>query len=50
MEHDAALPDKDLIAASLDGISQTDMRVFWKVMHQIEANLIQMAQGDTIVD
>ena len=45
------LPDlTDMISVSLEGISQRDMRVFWKVMHQIEANLIQMAQGDTIVD
>ena len=40
----------DMISGSLDGISQRDMRVFWKVMHQIEANLIQMAQGETVVD
>jgi MarR family transcriptional regulator for hemolysin len=48
---DELLPDlTDMISESLDGISQKDMRVFWKVMHQIESNLIQMAQGDTIVD
>ncbi|KXU87090.1 transcriptional regulator [Caballeronia megalochromosomata] len=48
---DQMLPElTDMISGSLDGISQRDMRVFWKVMHQIEANLIQMAQGDTIVD
>jgi MarR family transcriptional regulator for hemolysin len=48
---DEMLPDlTDMISESLDGISQKDMRVFWKVMHQIETNLIQMAQGDTIVD
>jgi DNA-binding MarR family transcriptional regulator len=48
---DKMLPDlTDMISVSLEGISQRDMRVFWKVMHQIEANLIQMAQGDTIVD
>jgi MarR family transcriptional regulator, organic hydroperoxide resistance regulator len=40
----------EMMSESLDGISQRDMRAFWKVMHQIEANLIQMAQGDTIVD
>ena len=40
----------DMISASLDGISQKDMRVFWKVMHQIEQNLAQMSQDDTIVD
>jgi DNA-binding MarR family transcriptional regulator len=48
---DEMLPDlTDMISASLDGISQKDMRVFWKVMHQIESNLIQMAQGATVVD
>lgn len=48
---DEMLPDLiDMISGSLDGISQKDMRVFWKVMHQIETNLVQMAQGDTIVD
>ncbi|MFP3564397.1 MarR family winged helix-turn-helix transcriptional regulator [Paraburkholderia sp. SIMBA_030] len=48
---DKMLPDlTDMISVSLEGISQRDMRVFWKVMHQIEANLIQMAKGDTIVD
>jgi MarR family transcriptional regulator, organic hydroperoxide resistance regulator len=40
----------DLITASLDGISQANMRVFWKVMHQIEANLIQMAQDQAVLD
>ena len=48
---DEMLPDlTDMISVSLDGISQKDMRVFWKVMHQIESNLIQMAQGATVVD
>jgi MarR family transcriptional regulator, organic hydroperoxide resistance regulator len=48
---DEVLPDlTDMISESLDGISQKDMRVFWKVMHRIEANLIQMAQGETVVD
>lgn len=40
----------EMISVSLDGISQRDMKVFWKVVHQIEANLFQMAQGDTVVD
>jgi MarR family transcriptional regulator for hemolysin len=40
----------DMISASLDGITQRDMRVFWKVMHQIENNLNQASQGDTVVD
>jgi hypothetical protein len=40
----------DLMSASLDGISASNMRVCWKVMHQIEANLIQMAKGQTVID
>jgi MarR family transcriptional regulator for hemolysin len=48
---DEMLPELiDLIAASLDGISQTDMRVFWKVMHQIETNLTEMAQDQAVID
>src|SRR5258706_647070 len=48
---DEILPDLiDLIAASLDGISQTDMRVFWKVIHQIETNLTGMAQDQAVID
>jgi len=39
-----------MISASLDGITQKDMRVFWKVMHQIESNLGRMSQGDSVVD
>ncbi|MGF6754054.1 MarR family winged helix-turn-helix transcriptional regulator [Paraburkholderia sp. GAS334] len=48
---DELLPElTEMISASLDGITQRDMRVFWKVMHQIEANLTQMSQDDTMVD
>ena len=48
---DEILPDLiDLIAESLDGISQTDMRVFWKVMHQIETNLIERARDQAVID
>ncbi|WP_028223631.1 MarR family winged helix-turn-helix transcriptional regulator [Paraburkholderia oxyphila] len=48
---DELLPElTDMISASLDGISQKDMRVFWKVMHRIETNLVQIAQGDSVVD
>jgi DNA-binding MarR family transcriptional regulator len=48
---DELLPDlTDMISESLDGISQKDMRVFWKVMHQIESNLIQMSQSDSVID
>jgi MarR family transcriptional regulator for hemolysin len=45
------LPEiSNMIGASLDGISQRDMRVFWKVMHQIEKNLVQLSQDETVVD
>lgn len=48
---DELLPDlTEMISASLDGISERDMRVFWKVTHQIEKNLTQMSQGDTVMD
>jgi MarR family transcriptional regulator for hemolysin len=40
----------NMISLSLSGISQKDMRIFWKVMHQIEKNLSQMSNDDTIVD
>jgi MarR family transcriptional regulator, organic hydroperoxide resistance regulator len=45
------LPDlTEMISESLDGITQRDMRVFWKVMHQIEANLHQKARDDSVED
>jgi MarR family transcriptional regulator, organic hydroperoxide resistance regulator len=48
---DEVLPDMvDMFALSLAGISPKDMRVFWKVTHQIEQNLIQMSQGDAALD
>src|SRR5258708_6938003 len=48
---DEALPKvTDMISNSLDGITQKDMRIFWKVMHQLERNLVQMAQDDAVVD
>jgi MarR family transcriptional regulator for hemolysin len=49
---DKMLPElTDLMSASLDGISQVNMRVFWKVMHQIETNLVQMGgQERTVLD
>lgn len=48
---DELLPElTDMISASLVGITQRDMRVFWKVMHQIERNLTRKSQGDTVVD
>lgn len=48
---DEMLPDMvDMFVLSLEGISPKEMRVFWKVTHQIEKNLIQMAQGDAALD
>ena len=48
---DEMLPElTDMISSSLDGITQRDMRTFWKVMHQIETNLMRKAQDDTVVD
>ncbi|KXU82400.1 transcriptional regulator [Paraburkholderia monticola] len=48
---DEVLPEMvDMFALSLAGISPKDMRVFWKVTHQIEKNLIQMSQGDAALD
>jgi DNA-binding MarR family transcriptional regulator len=48
---DEMLPElTEMISASLEGITQKDMRTFWKVMHQIETNLNQTAQNDTAVD
>src|SRR3984885_14352902 len=38
-----------MISGSFGGVDPDEMRVFWKVMHQIEANLTQKAQGDTVV-
>ncbi|CAE6817343.1 Transcriptional regulator SlyA [Paraburkholderia aspalathi] len=48
---DEMLPElTEMISASLEGISAKDLRVFWKVMHQIEDNLTQMSQGDSVID
>ncbi|MGA7777517.1 MAG: MarR family transcriptional regulator [Paraburkholderia sp.] len=48
---DEMLPElTEMISASLEGITQKDMRTFWKVMHQIETNLNQASQSDTVVD
>jgi Transcriptional regulators len=48
---DDILPEfTDIHSASLDGISSRDMRVFWKVAHQIEQNLIQMSKDDAALD
>src|ERR1700758_2362476 len=48
---DDMLPEiVEMFSASLEGISTQDMRVFWKVAHQIEKNLIQMSRGDAALD
>ncbi|MFM0630392.1 MarR family winged helix-turn-helix transcriptional regulator [Paraburkholderia xenovorans] len=48
---DEMLPElTEMISSSFDGITQKDMRIFWKVMRQIETNLTQKSQGDTVVD
>jgi MarR family transcriptional regulator for hemolysin len=48
---DDMLPELvDMFSASLDGISPRDMRVFWKVAHQIEKNLMQMSKDDGALD
>lgn len=40
----------DMISSSIDGISQKEMQTFWKVMHKIEDNLLNMPQDDSIMD
>ncbi|MFL9965064.1 MarR family transcriptional regulator [Paraburkholderia sediminicola] len=48
---DELLPElTEMISASLDGITPRDMRVFWKVMHQVEKNLARKAQDDSVED
>src|ERR1700730_12386667 len=48
---DDILPEfTDIHSASLDGLSSRDMRVFWKVAHQIEQNLIQISKDDAALD
>jgi MarR family transcriptional regulator for hemolysin len=48
---DAMLPELvNMFSASLDGISPRDMRVFWKVAHQIENNLVQMSKDEAALD
>jgi MarR family transcriptional regulator, organic hydroperoxide resistance regulator len=48
---DEMLPElTEMISASLDGIPAKDLQVFWKVMHQIEDNLIMMSQSDSVID
>lgn len=40
----------EMISASLQGISAQDLQVFWKVLHQIEDNLILLSQDDSAID
>ena len=40
----------ETISASLEGITQKDLRIFWKVMHQIEVNLKGMSQDNEVLD
>ncbi|MHB9834649.1 MarR family winged helix-turn-helix transcriptional regulator [Paraburkholderia terrae] len=48
---DEMLPElTEMISASLEGIPAQDLEVFWKVMHQIEDNLTQMSQSDSVID
>ncbi|KXU82786.1 transcriptional regulator [Paraburkholderia monticola] len=48
---DELMPElTQMIATSLDGITPRDIRAFWKVMHQIEHNLNQMSQDNSVVD
>ena len=43
------LPDVvKMISASFDGVDKEEMLVFWKVLHQIEQNLIAMSNGNTV--
>ena len=43
------LPDVvKMISASFDGVDKEEMFVFWKVLHQIEQNLIAMSNGNTV--
>lgn len=39
-----------MIATSLEGIPEKDLLVFWHVLHQIEVNLTQMSQSDSVID
>ena len=43
------LPDVvKMISASFDGVDKDEMLVFWKVLHQIDADLIAMSNGNTL--
>jgi DNA-binding MarR family transcriptional regulator len=46
---DQILPEVvKMIDASFDGVDEEEIRVFWKVLHRIEQNLMSMANGDTV--
>jgi MarR family transcriptional regulator for hemolysin len=48
---DELLPEiTAMVSSSFEGIAPDDLHVFWKVMRQIENNLNQLSQGDSIVD
>ena len=40
----------DMILKSLDGITYEEMRVFWKIAHQIAKNLAAMTEDDVVLD
>jgi hypothetical protein len=39
-----------MLFASVHGIPAADMRTFWKVLHQIAANLSEAAGGEAVLD
>lgn len=48
---DVLMPDiEKLIAASVQGIPETDMRVFWKVLHKIHDNLSEAIGDESVLD
>src|SRR5580693_4312764 len=40
----------DMISESLNGITPEEMRVFWKIAHQIVKNLAPMTEDDVVLD
>ena len=39
-----------MISNSIDGVDPDEMRVFWKVLHQIAQNLLDKSSEDSVVD
>ena len=39
-----------MISDTLDGITYEEMRIFWKVAHQIANNLATMAEDEGVLD